>query len=60
MILLRIVAVRHENHRFIRVMLDAPPVAVVPDLDFVLGGWWFRSAGYPPGAVFATWLDPRL
>lgn len=47
----RILATRHENTRdgiaMTRVELDQAPVAVVPQLDAIVGGWWLRSGGYP-------------
>ncbi len=49
----RIIATRHEETsagvRVSRVLLDEPPVAYLPAVDSVLGGWWFRAGGYPVG-----------
>ncbi len=47
---------RHNGVHLTRIVLDKPPIAVVPELDSVMGGWWYRAGGYPPGEVFATWL----
>lgn len=54
------IATRHEGCQkgvqVTRVVLDRPPVAEVPELDSVMGGWWYRAGGYATGEVFATWL----
>ena len=54
----RIVATRHESHRdgvvIERVVLDHPPVAIVPEIDSVIGCWWYRAGGYPIGRDFGT------
>ena len=55
----RIMATRLENLKLERVVLDRPPVALVPELDSIMGGWWYRSEGYPPGEKFSTWLEER-
>jgi len=49
----RIVATRHEETqtgvRITKIVLDAPPVAHVPEVDSIVGGWWYRAGGYPVG-----------
>lgn len=63
-----IVAIRHEHvnescsHlsggvRITRVVLPAPPVAVVSGIESIINGWWYRSGGYPVGRVFGTLID---
>lgn len=53
-------ATRHEADRgAVRcevVTLDRPPVAVVSDIESIMGGWWYRAGGYPVGRVFGTAL----
>jgi hypothetical protein len=55
----RIIATRHQASRdgivIERVVLDEPPVAVVSDVESVMGLWWLRSGGYPVGRLFCTW-----
>jgi len=57
----RIVATRHvdTSHGIVisRVELAEPPVAVVPEIDSVMAGWWFRDGGYPVGEMYGTALD---
>ena len=57
----RIIATRQEGCQrgvqITRLVLERSPVAIVPELDSVMGLWWYRAGGYPPGEVFATWLD---
>lgn len=53
-----IVATRHEaapdGIRITRELLERPPVAVVPELDSVIGGWWYRAGGYSVGLRTGT------
>lgn len=37
-----------------RAELPFPPVAVVPRLDSIIAGWWYRAGGYPVGRLFGT------
>jgi len=41
------------------VCLDAPPVAVVSEVEAIMARWWLRAGGYPVGRVFASWLAWR-
>jgi len=56
----RIMATQHcasqDGLKQTRVMLDRPPVAVVSDVEAIMGLWWLRSGGYPVGRVFGTFL----
>lgn len=58
----RIVAVRHhatpDGLRVTKVVLDWPPVAVVSDVESIMGGWWSKSGGYPVGREFGTRIEP--
>lgn len=58
----RIMATQHcasqDGLKQIRVMLDRPPVAVVSDVESIMGLWWLRSGGYPVGRIFGTFIDP--
>ncbi len=54
----RIIATRHDSGgwqqrlKLERVALDAPPVAVVSEVESIMGGWWFRAGGYLVGQMF--------
>ena len=56
----RILATRHlavvDGIRLTSVALEAPPVAVVSDVESIMHGWWFRAGGYPAGRVFGITL----
>ena len=58
---LRLVALRHwqcsDTIRRQLVCLDAPPVAVVSQLEAIMASWWQRAGGYPVGKRFASWLS---
>lgn len=41
------------------VCIDAPPVAVVSDVEEIMARWWLRAGGYPVGRIFATRLAGR-
>jgi hypothetical protein len=41
------------------VFLDAPPVAVVSEVEEIMARWWLREGGYPVGRIFATWRVGR-
>lgn len=41
------------------VCLDAPPVAVVSEIEEIMARWWLRAGGYPVGRIFATWRAGR-
>lgn len=45
-----------DGIRLIPVVLASPPVAVVSDVESIMGLWWYRSGGYPVGRVFGTWV----
>lgn len=57
----RILAIEHvavlDGIRLTPVVLDKPPVAVVSDVESIMGLWWLRSGGYPVGLVFGTLLN---
>jgi hypothetical protein len=56
----KIVATRHVAARdevcIDRVVIDAPPMAVVSEVESIICGWWARSAGYPVGVLSGTAL----
>ncbi|MBK8161528.1 MAG: hypothetical protein IPK59_23225 [Rhodospirillaceae bacterium] len=58
----RILATQHvavvDGIRLTAVVLDKPPVAVVSDIESIMGGWWYRSGSYPVGRIFGTLLNP--
>jgi hypothetical protein len=57
----RILAVQHvavaDGIRLTPVVLDRPPVAVVSDIEAIMGHWWLCSGGYPVGRIFGTFID---
>lgn len=57
----RILAMQHvavlDGIRHTPVVLDRPPVAVVSDVESIMGLWWLRSGGYPVGRIFGTVID---
>lgn len=57
----RILAIQHvavvDGIRLTPVVLDRPPVAVVSDVESIMGGWWYRAGGYPVGRIFGTFID---
>lgn len=61
MLVRHIVATQHcasqDGLKQTRVMLDRPPVAVVSDVESIMGLWWLRSGGYPVGRIFGTVID---
>lgn len=58
-----LVVLRHsqpfDTIRHQLVCIDAPPVAVVSDVEEIMGRWWLRAGGYPVGRIFATWRPDR-
>lgn len=61
MLVRRIIAIQHcatlDGLKHTRVMLDAPPVAVVSDVESIMAHWWFRTGGYPIGRLFGTFIQ---
>ncbi len=58
---LRLVALRQSQpfdtiHRQL-VCLEAPPVAVVSQVEALMASWWQRAGGYPVGRRFGTVID---
>lgn len=39
------------------VQLDEPPVAIVAEMDSLMGLWWFHAGGYPVGRLSGTLLE---